>query len=156
MNARFACPICERPDILELPAAPWQCSGCDHRLEPRATDPALAHCPLCGNHELYRKKDFPHWLGLLILTVGCLAFALGNALYQQYWAWGILLGTAVLDAFLYHWVGDAVVCYRCNAHFRGVPAGAEHKPYELVIAERYRQEHLLSPTSKVQRPKSNA
>ena len=40
------------------------------------------------------------------------------------------------------WVGDAVVCYRCNAHYRGVVPRDAHRPYELVIGERYRQERI--------------
>jgi hypothetical protein len=39
-------------------------------------------------------------------------------------------------------VGDALVCYRCNAHYRGLAASPEHRPFELVIGERYRQERI--------------
>ncbi len=141
MNVTFACPVCERPDRLELPAVAWHCSGCEHHLEPRAGT-TLDQCALCGNAELYKKKDFPHWLGLAILAGACLGFVIGMALYQQWWAWAILIGSALFDGFLYLYVGDAIVCYRCGAHYRGVPAAAEHKPYELIVAERYRQERL--------------
>jgi hypothetical protein len=34
------------------------------------------------------------------------------------------------------------VCYRCNAHHRGVQATATHQPFEITIGERYRQESL--------------
>ncbi|HMC88193.1 MAG TPA: hypothetical protein VKI17_01535, partial [Gemmataceae bacterium] len=43
---------------------------------------------------------------------------------------------------LYLWVGDVIVCYRCQAHYRGCESGPKHKPHELGIAERYRQERL--------------
>jgi len=102
----------------------------------------ISACGVCGNHELYRKKDFPHWLGLTILTVACLTFLAGNYLYQQWWAWAVLLGSAAFDGLLYLWVGDALVCYRCGAHYRGVPPGPEHRPHELALAERFRQERL--------------
>jgi len=145
VNVSFACPICQRPARLELSAAAlaWQCPGCDHRLElPAAGAEALATCPVCANAELYKKKDFPHWLGLTILAGACLGFVLFNALYMQWWAWAILIGSALFDGLLYLWVGDAVVCYRCNAHYRGLASISAYKPFELVIGERYRQERL--------------
>jgi len=127
---------------VDLPAAGCQCPWCDHRLELQPVDEQLSHCALCGNAELYRKKDFPHWLGLTILTVACLGFALGHALYRPWWAWSVLIVSAAIDGLLYLWVGDAIVCYRCGAHHGGVPTSTEHKPFELVIAERYRQERI--------------
>ena len=39
----------------------------------------------------------------------------------------------LFDAVLYVLVRDAVVCYRCDAHYRGLPPGPEHKPFELTI-----------------------
>jgi hypothetical protein len=145
VNVRFACPVCERAARLELTgAAEWQCPGCDHLLtfHAQAVQPALHACVLCGNAELYKKKDFPHWLGLTILTAACLGSIIPYWLYHQWLTWTILIGSAALDGLLYLWVGDVVVCYRCNAHYRALMPGAEHKPFELGIAERYRQERL--------------
>jgi hypothetical protein len=123
-------------------STPWQCPGCNHRLEVPATEAGvLDRCAVCGNAELYKKKDFPHWLGLALLAAACLAFVVLNALYQQWWAWGVLIGSALIDGILYLRVGDALVCYRCGAQYRGL-ATTEYKPFELVIGERYRQERL--------------
>jgi len=105
-------------------------------------DPALHTCPLCGNHELYKQKDFPHWLGLTILTVACLASVLTYGWYEKWLTWAILIGSALIDGVLYLSVGDAVVCYRCGASFTGFQPTDAHKPHELTIAERYRQERL--------------
>lgn len=91
---------------------------------------------------MYRKKNFPHWLGLTILTVACAAFLAANAFYKQGWAWAILIGSAVFDGLLYLWVGDAVVCYRCGAQYHGLEPNSSHPPFELTVAERYRQERL--------------
>ncbi len=145
VNVRFACPVCEhytRHALANL--AEWHCPDCGHgvTLHPRRDDPDLHTCALCGNAELYKKKDFPHWLGLTILTVACLASIIPYWLYHQWLTWTILIGSALLDGLLYLWVGDVVVCYRCDAQYRGLTPAAEHKPFELGIAERYRQERL--------------
>jgi hypothetical protein len=105
-------------------------------------DGALSACAVCGGDQLYRKKDFPHWLGMMLLVVACLGFLIANYLYQQWLAWGILIGSALIDCMLYLAVGDAVVCYRCAAHHRRFPVNPGHKPFELSIGERYRQEKL--------------
>jgi hypothetical protein len=111
-------------------------------LHAPGNEPGLHVCALCGNAELYKKKDFPHWLGLTILTVACLASIIPYWLYHQWLTWTILIGSALVDGLLYLWVGDVVVCYRCGAHYRRLTPGAEHKPFELGIAERYRLERL--------------
>jgi hypothetical protein len=140
---RFACPGCERPARITL-ARPtdWQCPSCDHRLHLEMADPALPACLLCSNGELYKKKAFPHGLGLTILTVACLASVLTYYWYEKWLTWAFLLGSALVDGLLYLCVGDAVVCYRCGAVYSGVSPTEAHKPFELTIAERFRQERL--------------
>jgi hypothetical protein len=112
------------------------------RLPPASPDRGLHTCAVCGNAELYRKKHFPHWLGMLLLVVACLAFLVTNYLYQQWLAWAILLGSALVDGVLYLAVRDVLVCYRCGAEHRGFVAKPARGPYELSIGERYRQEQL--------------
>jgi hypothetical protein len=107
-----------------------------------AADPALPACLVCGNRELYKKKNFPHGLGLAILTVACLASVFTYGWYEKWLTWAILIGSAFIDGVLYLSVGDAIVCYRCGASFGGCKATDAHKPFELTIAERYRQERL--------------
>jgi hypothetical protein len=145
VNVTFACPVCERTARLELPApVPWQCPSCDElpQLADQPQCDALSACCICNNAELYKKKDFPHWLGMTILAVACLGSIIPYWLYHQWLTWTILIGSAVIDGLLYLWVGDVVVCYRCQAQYRGLQASAQHKPYELGTAERYRQERL--------------
>lgn len=120
----------------------WQCAHCDHRLRVETPDAELTTCVLCGNPELYKKKDFPHWLGMTILIVACLASVVTYAVYAKWWTWGILLGSAMIDGVLYLCVGDAIVCYRCNAHYLGFDAKDSHRPHDLGVAERYRQERI--------------
>lgn len=145
MNVRLTCPSCEQPGRLETPLpAEWVCPACDRvlHLKPENANPTLTACVVCGNADLYRKKDFPQNLGMAILGLSCLASTLTYCWYQKWWTWGILIGSALFDAFLYILVGDAVVCYRCDAHYRGLPPGSEHKAFELTTFERYRQEQM--------------
>ncbi len=143
MNVRFPCPQCHAIDQVELNGpVEWQCPRCDHLLVLPETGQTAHSCLVCGNGELYKKKDFPHWLGLTILTVACLGSIIPYWLYHQWLTWTILIGSAAFDGLLYLWVGDVVVCYRCDAHYRGCGVQEDHKPFELVIAERYRQERI--------------
>src|SRR5262249_45356634 len=143
-----ACPTCDRPGRLAVhdPAAVtvWQCPGCDSLVQPPADAGTAAPppCLVCGNAELYRKKDFPHWLGLTILTVACVASTVPYYFYMPVLVWAILLGSAALDGLLYLCVGDVVVCYRCGAHYRGLADRPDYRPHDLGVAERYRQERL--------------
>jgi hypothetical protein len=109
---------------------------------PENADESLTVCAICGNAELYKKKGFPHWLGMTILAGACLTFLILNLVYQQWWGLLVLLGSAVIDGLLYLWVPDVVVCYRCGAHHSGLPSTQTFKPFELVIGERYRQERI--------------
>jgi hypothetical protein len=155
MNIRFACPCCERPCRLDLPGpAEFRCAHCDHflRVTPEAAQTPLHECAVCGNAEMYRKKDFPHWLGLLILAGASLAFLGLMAIYQPLWAWAVLLGSAAFDALLFFGVGDAVVCYRCGAEYRQFPVNPAHEPFELTIGERYRQERNRREQLRAQTP----
>jgi hypothetical protein len=142
VNICFSCPVCDRPDRVDLArGCDRECAGCDHRLRLEA-DPALARCTVCGNAELYKKKDFPHWLGMSILVGACVLSVITYWFYEPMWTWVILIGSATFDGLLYLWVGDVVVCYRCNAHYRGFKVTEAHEPFEITIGERYRQERL--------------
>jgi len=147
VNVRFACPACDAPDRFELPGPdPWRCSACGHtvdRPDAPVADGNLTCCALCGNGELYRQKDFPQWLGMLILAGACASFfVLAVIFYQHTLAWVILLGSAAADGLLYYGVvGDVVVCYRCGCQHRGARSRA-FDPFELATGERYRQERI--------------
>src|SRR4051794_8038352 len=145
MKLRLFCPACETPGRVRVPGPPtWHCPGCDHVVAlPVSAEPGLRHCAVCGNTDLYRKKDFPHGLGMTILLGAFLASTLTYWWYDKVLTWAILLGSAAFDGLLYLWVKDVIVCYRCHAEHRGVPADPQqHPPFELTVHERYRQEQL--------------
>jgi hypothetical protein len=131
----------------------WKCPLCDHLVRVDASEPGVnlpTACLLCGERDLYKKKGFPHWLGLTILAAACLAFFGLSLMYLQYWAWAILLASAVVDGLLYLYVPDVVVCYRCGTNHCGVGATEGYRPFELAIAERFRQERIRREQRKSQ------
>ncbi len=143
MNIYFACPECEHGGRVGSPGqTTWQCPRCDHLVQVALAEGAIHTCAVCGDHEIYKKKDFPHWLGLTILTVACLASLVPYYLRYPALTWAILIGSALFDGLLYVLVGDVSVCYRCGAEYRGFPPNSEHKPFDLGTGERYRQERL--------------
>ena len=160
MNVRFLCPVCEMPGSAQTPTVAWRCSGCDNVVTiaapPRSTTAegvTLHACAVCGNVELYKMKGFPHWLGLTLLTGACVAFLVLNAYRLQWWAWAVLLASAVIDGLLYLAVRDVVVCYGCGAQHRGLGYSG-NRPFELTIHERYRQERIRLAAVQEAKPES--
>jgi hypothetical protein len=151
LRVTFACPSCERWLIANDPLpSEWRCecgqSGSFHAPDPNGS--ILRRCVVCGNDQLYRQKNFPQWLGLSLLTFACAAFFILQLLYHQGWAWAILLGSAAIDLILYLIVGDVIVCYRCQARHTGLPKQKAYEPFELAIAEKYRQERRRREASR--------
>ena len=143
MKVTFACPSCDAPATAPVDQpSDWQCRACDHRLHLNAAEPTLPTCAACGNHELYKKKDFPHWLGMTILVVALILSTVTYYSYHKWWSWSFLIGSAIIDGVMYLMVGDVIVCYRCDAHHRGVATNAAHQPFEITIGERFRQEKI--------------
>lgn len=105
------------------------------------TTPAepLQTCPACGCRDLFIRKDFPQRLGVGLVLVGFGGFLAANYFHHPYAAFGFLFATAAIDVLLYMVVGDALVCYRCGAHYRGAKNLAEHSAFQLETHERYRQ-----------------
>lgn len=146
MNIRVYCPQGEHlTPPLPLPLTPGPCPRCGARLTPAATDITtheLHSCRFCGHDELYVQKDFPHWLGVTILLVGVAASFVAYGYYIIWLTWAILIGTAFADGILYWIVGDVVVCYRCLSQHRGFAKNPAHRPWDLTVGEKYRQERL--------------
>jgi len=143
VKVTLACPSCEQPAVTPVSHdVDWQCTACDHRLHLNAAEATLLACVVCGNRELYKKKDFPHWLGMTILVTALILSTLTYYSYQKWWSWSFLIGSAVIDGIMYLMVADVIVCYRCEAHYRGFTSTAAHLPFEITIGERYRQEKI--------------
>ena len=153
MNVTLACPSCDQPSATPIEqACDWQCPACDHRLHLSAAEVELPTCVVCGCHEFYKRKDFPQWLGMTILIAACVLSVLTYYWYEKWWTWSILIGSAIIDGGMFLMVGDVLVCYRCQAHYRGFTTTAAHLPFEITIGERYRQEKIRQERMKDNTP----
>jgi hypothetical protein len=99
-------------------------------------------CLVCGCGDLWRQKDFPQGLGLLLVGLGALGSTIAWAYWRPVLAIGILMGFALADLLLYTLMKDVLVCYRCRARHRNAHLDEEHPRFNLEVAERYRQEAL--------------
>jgi hypothetical protein len=147
MNLRAFCPACQSHVPAPSSAQPWPCPNCDHQLTPAPSEQAaqgkpLPACQFCGETEVYVQKDFPHWLGLSILLAAVVASFVAYAYHLVFWTWVILIGSALVDGLLFWIVGNVTVCYRCLAQHRDYPPNPDHKPFDLGVGEKYRQERL--------------
>jgi DNA-directed RNA polymerase subunit RPC12/RpoP len=145
MNVRFACPRCEQSANCWFTAdsAELLCPECGARFAiPRDAlrEGRLHRCLVCPSRDLFIRKDFPQRLGVAIVVLGFLASSIAWYFYQIVLTFAILFGTALLDVALYLLVGGVLVCYRCQAQYRGIESSDEHGGFELETHERYRQQ----------------
>lgn len=148
MNVTSACPQCEATLRAEIDVASESLTCAECGLRVNIPDDAvtetdggehLHHCLVCPSRELFIRKDFPQRLGILIVVVGFVLSSIAWYESEPLWAYGILFATAGLDVLLYATMGEALVCYRCNAHYRGVDNLDDHTGFNLETHERYRQ-----------------
>jgi hypothetical protein len=145
MELAFRCPECERTGRTPLTPETSQLE-CDHCQanwpvpDDAVSDGMVQQCVVCRSRDLFVRKDFPQRLGVLMVVIGALASCYAWYRHQIFLAFGILFTTAAMDVLLYLLVRDALVCYRCGAHYRGFGEGAERKAFNLETHERYRQE----------------
>jgi len=143
---RFRCPQCKQTNRTNVQAGEAiHCVVCDWSHACAAEDfqnDELARCLACGCHDLWRQKDFPQRLGLLMVVAGIVFSTIAYALWYPVLALGILMFFALIDFMLFAFMRDVLVCYRCGARHGGFVPTAEHPVFELEVAERYRQERI--------------
>lgn len=100
-----------------------------------------AQCVACGNHDLWRQKNFPQALGVAIVAIGAVVSSVFYAYYMMVWAMGTLMLVALLDMLLYIWMPDVLVCYRCRTRHLNIntEGGAD---FDHELFEKYRQEAI--------------
>jgi hypothetical protein len=145
MNVTFACPRCEESSRVEVTLADpaLACPRCDVQIpiEPGTIrEDGLEQCLVCGSRDLFIRKDFPQRLGVGIVVAGFVASSIAWSQYMTVLTFGILFATALIDVLLYLVVGEAVVCYRCQAQYRRMEGMEQHGAFSLETHERYRQQ----------------
>lgn len=104
--------------------------GDEHALhaESATVDGGLRACVACAHPELYTQKDFPRALGIGIVVVAALL-----APFTYYASLGI---AALIDALLYRFAPNVVLCYVCRTEHRGFAATPAHPRFDREIEER--------------------
>jgi hypothetical protein len=157
MQVVFQCPVCEATSRNEVTAQAHalKCGWCEWQRDiPDAHldgDRPLK-CQCCGNPDLWRQKDFPQALGILMAGTGATLSIIAWAYYRPLLALGILLVFAAIDMALFVFMPDVLVCYRCRARHRTPEMADDHPRFDLELAERYRQEEKRLTESQQQTP----
>lgn len=110
---------------------------------------------MCPSTDLFVRKDFPQRLGVLIVAVGIIGSSIAWYQGNLLWTYGVLFATALIDVLLYVFVGDALMCYRCQAQYRGVAQMDSYQLFDLETHERYRQLAARMETVKKQQVASD-
>jgi len=118
------CPHCKSE--IRFPAGSWA-AGELHR------------CLVCPSTDLYIRKDFPQRVGVALVAIGVVGSSIAWFYQQVFLTFGILFATALIDVVLFSIVGNALMCYRCFAQYRGLAEIDKHSPFDLETHERYRQ-----------------
>ena len=145
MNISFACPNCEAFNRCEIApgAGEFACAACGQTL----TIPAGAYendrvtrCLVCPSTDLFVRKDFPQRLGVTLVGAGIIGSSIAWYYSSPIWTFAILGLSALLDVALYSVVGNALMCYRCKAEYRGLSGLEEHAAFDLETHEKHRQQ----------------
>lgn len=147
MQLIYQCPVCQSPNIevVSSETSRLACVSQDWSREVTAADikdDNPKRCLCCGNPDLWRQKDFPQALGLLMVLAGGILSTIAWAYMEPAIALGILLGFAAIDMVLYAVMKDVLVCYRCSARHRKANIDDDHPRFNLELNERYRQEEI--------------
>ncbi|MCX7419318.1 MAG: hypothetical protein NT013_07245 [Planctomycetia bacterium] len=147
MQIVFACPTCGGHNVADVVSetAELHCTSCmwqrpvlaENRLGQEPKD-----CVVCGSSDLWRQKDFPQRVGVLMVATGALLSTIFWWYMEPAKAIGVLLVFALIDGVLYTLMRDVLVCYRCQTRHRHAPLDGRHERFNLETHERYRQEAI--------------
>lgn len=146
MQVRFNCPndtcvaIIEYEPLEECGDS-MECPRCHQSHAMTITDAPrqrniIERCAVCGADSMFVRKDFPQWLGLMIVVAfGLLAVYFFKVSLVK--AWITLIVGALLDLAIYLSVGKVTACYACRAEYRKCAINPAHEGYDLATAEKY-------------------
>lgn len=147
MYLTYHCPRCDElnrsPDVKDCSSL--KCSQCDWERElsehDQVHDGSPHECIRCGNSDLWRQKNFPQSLGLIVVALGAITSGIAWANYRPNIAYAILMFVALLDMFLYIVMPDVLVCYRCKTKHHDADT-SQHAAFDHELGEKYRQEEI--------------
>jgi hypothetical protein len=144
MNVTYACPACHASvrQHFEPSSAAIGCPHCSQSIAIASASidgNSVQRCLVCPSQDLYIRKDFPQRVGVLLVAIGVVGSSIAWHYANLPWTFGILFATALADLALYALVGDALMCYRCGAQYRGVARMESHGHFNLETHEKYRQ-----------------
>ena len=144
MNVTFACPSCQAGvrQHFEASTPALACPHCGQAITipPGAVEgDRVKRCLCCPSTDLFVRKDFPQRVGVLIVAVGIIGSSIAWNYANLGWTFGILFATALADVALFAVVGNALMCYRCGAQYRGTEEMDAHGQFNLETHEKYRQ-----------------
>ena len=147
MNITFRCRECDATSSLSVCESDVavECLHCDHSIQiptDAIEQERISRCLVCPSKELFVRKNFPQRLGVTIVVLGFAISCVTWYFHLVVATFGVLFATAGIDVLLYLLMGNALQCYRCQAHYTGVDGLEEHSPFDLEIHERHRQEQL--------------
>jgi hypothetical protein len=144
MHVTYACQVCHSAVRQEFDDS-TQALSCPHcqqsiKLPAGAVEgERVRRCLVCPSYDLYVRKDFPQRLGVLLVAIGIIGSSIAWYYASLAWTFGILFATAIADLLLFTLVGNALMCYRCGAQYRGVAEMESHGGFNLETHEKYRQ-----------------
>ena len=134
----FACPAGDgdgtRVEVASPSSLPAgiECSACSEHhalhLERLTDDGGLVGCLACGHPELFRQKVFPRAVGFGVVVVA--------AVLAPFTYYASLAVAAGIDALLYWFAPDVVVCYVCESGHRHFSPTPRHPRFDREIDER--------------------
>ncbi len=146
MQVRYHCPNSECVAIIEyepLESSPGSidCPRCKqtHPLnvsESMVREKTVDNCAVCGNRELFIRKDFPQKIGFAVVLVAGLSsiyFFRTNFML----AYIVLAAAVVIDLLLYFVIGKVTTCYACRAEYRKSVLNPAHEGFDLATSEKY-------------------
>ncbi|WP_231756358.1 hypothetical protein [Lignipirellula cremea] len=157
MNVAYDCPHCDQIVRQDFSAdtTEMRCPHCDHAwsVPPTAVvDGRIQQCLICPSQELYVRKDFSQRIGVTIIVIGLAASCIPWFYSMWYTTYGILFGTAIIDALMYHFTGNLLQCYRCHSQYREMDGLDEHGGFDLEVHEKHRQQTIrLAEAERAQR-----
>ena len=147
MNITYHCPNCDATARASFDESVTTvvCPVCGHAIQtpPKAVvGNAVERCLVCPSKELFVRKNFPQRLGVAIVVLGFAISCVTWYFRLVIPTFAVLFATAAIDVLLYLFMGNALQCYRCQAHYSGVEGLDQHSPFDLEVHERHRQEKI--------------